>query len=76
MLSSPIEEQIEQFVRIDFLASNNEVEYKAMIIDLDLALTLTTSKVEVRSDWLGRFNENMRPKTKAWPTTSLVWKSI
>lgn len=50
MLSPPTEEQIEQFVLNDFLASNNETKYKAMIINLDLALTLTTSKVEVRSD--------------------------
>ena len=50
MISSSTKEQIEQSVHLDFLTSNNETEYETMIVGLDLALILATSKVEVRSD--------------------------
>lgn len=43
-------EQIEQAVWLHFPTSNNEAEYEAILIGLNLALTLTTTKVEVRSD--------------------------
>ena len=50
MIFSSTKEQIEQSVHLDFPASNNETEYETMIVGLDLALILVTSKVEVRSD--------------------------
>ena len=50
MLQSPMGEQIEQAVWLDFLMSNNEAEYKAILVGLNLALALTTTKVEGRSD--------------------------
>ena len=43
-------EPIEQSIHLDFSASNNEAEYEAIIIGLELALALATSKVEIRSD--------------------------
>ncbi|KAL6333917.1 hypothetical protein AAG906_039329 [Vitis piasezkii] len=43
--------RIEQSVHLDFPASNNEAKYEVMIVGLELALILTTSKVEIRSDF-------------------------
>ena len=43
-------EPIKQSIHLDFSASNNEAEYEAIIIGLELALALATSKVEIRSD--------------------------
>ena len=43
-------EPIEQSVCLDFSTSNNEAEYEAIIVSLELALTLATSKIETRSD--------------------------
>ena len=34
-LETPTEEVIEHAIRLDFLASNNEVEYEALIVGLD-----------------------------------------
>lgn len=45
MLQSSIREKIKQVVQLNFLASNNEVENKAILVRLDLALALTTTKV-------------------------------
>lgn len=45
MLQSSIREKIKQAMQLNFLASNNEVEYEAILVRLDLALALTTIKV-------------------------------
>lgn len=39
-------EQVEQVVRLNFPASNNEAEYETILVGLDLALTLTATKME------------------------------
>lgn len=39
LLQSPIREQIEQTIRLGFLASNNEAEHEAILAILYLALT-------------------------------------
>ncbi|RVW59610.1 hypothetical protein CK203_100704 [Vitis vinifera] len=44
-----LQEQIEQFVRLNFPVSNNEAEYEAMIVVLELTSILATLKVEIRS---------------------------
>ena len=41
---------MEQAIRLNFSASNNEVEYEAMLAELDLALILVIARLEVRSD--------------------------
>ena len=41
---------MEQAIRLNFSASNNEVEYEAMLAELDLALILVVARLEVRSD--------------------------
>ena len=50
ILQSPTEELLEQAIRLGFLASNNEVEYEAILARLDLALTLATVKLKICSD--------------------------
>ena len=43
-LEAPTEEVIEQAVRLDFPTSNNEDEYEAIIVGLDLAIFLLSEK--------------------------------
>ena len=50
LLQSPIEEHLEQAIRLGFPASNNEVEYEVILSGLDLALALSVSKLRVYSD--------------------------
>ena len=50
LLQSPTGEHLEQSIRLGFLASNNEAEYKAILSGLDLALALSVSKLQVYSD--------------------------
>lgn len=50
LLQSPTGEQLEQAIRLGFLASNNEVEYEAILSGLNLTLALSASKLEIRSD--------------------------
>ena len=47
---SPTGEHLEQAIRLGFPASNNEAEYEAILSGLDLALTLSVSKLRVYSD--------------------------
>ena len=35
---------------MDFLASNNEAEYKAIIVGLDLVISVSSEKIIIRSD--------------------------
>lgn len=51
VLHFPTGEHVKQTVCLNFSTSNNEAEYKAIPMGLDLALTLTVTKVEVRSDF-------------------------
>ncbi|RVW51200.1 hypothetical protein CK203_084674 [Vitis vinifera] len=50
LLQSPTGEHLEQAIRLGFPASNNEVEYEAILSGLDLALALSVSKLRVYSD--------------------------
>ena len=50
LLQSPMGEQLEQAIRLGFPASNNEVEYEAILFGLDLALALSVSKLRVYND--------------------------
>ena len=49
-LTSPTGERIEQAVRLGFSASNNELEYEAMIAGLELVLVVGASSLLIRSD--------------------------
>ena len=50
LLQSLISEQLEQAIRLGFLASNNEAEYETILFGLDLALALSVSKLRIYSD--------------------------
>ena len=50
LLQSTTGEQLEQAIRLGFPASNNEVEYEAILSGLDLALALSVSKLRIYSD--------------------------
>ncbi|XP_074300500.1 uncharacterized protein LOC141631777 [Silene latifolia] len=50
VLKSPQGEQIIQAVRCEFKETNNEAEYKALILGLQLALELQISRIEVYND--------------------------
>ena len=41
-LKAPVEEMIEQAIRLDFPASNNEAEYETIIAKIDLAIFISS----------------------------------
>ena len=41
---------MEQAIRLSFFASNNEAEDDVVLVELDLALVLAATKLEIRSD--------------------------
>ena len=41
---------MEQAIHLSFSTSNNEAEYEVVLVGLDLALVLATTKLEIRSD--------------------------
>ena len=49
-LTSPTGERIEQEVRLGFSATNNESEYEAMIVGLELALAMGADSLSIQSD--------------------------
>ena len=49
-LKAPTEERIEQAIRLDFPASNNEIEYEAILAGVDLAKSVSLEKLIIRSD--------------------------
>ena len=49
-LTSPARERIEQAIRLDFDASNNESEYEALIAGVELALAVGADNLLIRSD--------------------------
>ena len=59
-LKSPTEEKIEQAIRLGFSASNNELEYEAILTGIELATTVSTDNLLIRSDSqlvVGQVNE-------------------
>lgn len=50
VLQSLTREQLEQAIQLGFPASNNEVEYEATLVGLDLALTLAATKLRIYND--------------------------
>ena len=43
-------ERVEQAIRLDFPFSNNETEYEAILARIDLAQSLSSEKLLIRSD--------------------------
>ena len=49
-LKAPTRENIEQIIRLDFPASNNEVEYEAILVGINLIISISSEKIIIRSD--------------------------
>ena len=49
-LKSPGGDTIEQAIRLGFNASNNELEYEAMLVGIELAAAISTDKLIIQSD--------------------------
>ena len=49
-LKSLTRERIKQVIRLNFTASNNEVEYKAILACIDLAISVSSEKIIIQSD--------------------------
>ena len=49
-LTSPTGERVEQAVRLSFSATNNESEYEATIVGLELALAMGADSLSIQSD--------------------------
>ena len=49
-MQSPTRELVEQAIRLNFFTSNNEAEYEIVLVGPNLALTLATTRLQIRSD--------------------------
>ena len=64
-LDAPIGEVIKQAIHLDFPASNNEVEYEAIIAEFDLAISVSSEKIIIRNDSqlvVGQVNDEYETK--------------
>lgn len=50
ILQSQTEELLEQVIRLNSSATNNEVEYEAILVGLDIAITLAATRLEIKSN--------------------------
>ena len=49
-LEALTEEVIEQAIHLDFPTSNNEAEYQAIVVRLDLKISISSEKIIIRSN--------------------------
>ena len=59
-LKAPTEERIEQVIWLEFPTSNNEAEYETILVDIDLAISISSKNIIIRSDSqlvVGQVNE-------------------
>ena len=50
-LKAPTGERIEKTIRLDFPASNNEAEYEAILVGIDLTISVSSKKIIIQSDF-------------------------
>lgn len=63
---------IEQSLRFEFKASNNQVKYEALIVGMRLAKEMGATTLQARSDSqlvTGQVSGNFRPRTHSWRST-------
>ena len=68
-LKSPTRERIEQAIHLGFSASNNESEYEAILVGIELAVTVSADRLLIRSDSqlvVGQVTKNMNRETPEW----------
>ena len=49
-LKAPTRERIEHVIRLNFPASNNEIEYEAILAGIDLITSASSEEIIIRSD--------------------------
>ena len=49
-LKSPTRKRIEQAIQLDFPVSNNEIEYEAILAEIDLVKSISSETLIIRSD--------------------------
>ena len=49
-LKASTEEVVEQAIRLDFPASNNEIEYEAILVGIDLTQSVSSENLLIHSD--------------------------
>ena len=49
-LKAPTRERIEHAIQLDFPASNNETEYEAILVEINLAKSVSLEKLIIHSD--------------------------
>ena len=49
-LKAPTRERIGQAIRLGFPASNNETEYEAILVEIDLVISVSSKKNIIQSD--------------------------
>ena len=49
-LKAPTRERIEQAIRLDFPVSNNKAEYEAILVGIDLVISVSSYKIIIQSD--------------------------
>lgn len=49
-MESPVRKKVTYAVRLEFKATNNQAEYEALIVGLELAYAVRANKVKVRTD--------------------------
>ena len=66
-LKAPTRERIKQAIRLEILASNNEVEYEAILAGIDLTISVSSEKTIIQSDSqlvVGQVNEEYKTQDK------------
>ena len=49
-LKAPTGERVEQAIRLDFPTSNNEIEYESILVEIDLAQSVSSEKLLIHND--------------------------
>ncbi|GAV62550.1 RVT_3 domain-containing protein, partial [Cephalotus follicularis] len=77
VLTSPYGWTLEYALRFRFKATNNEVEWEALIAGLTIAKHLEVQKIEASSDSqlvIGLANESMKPEKTQWPSIYHIFR--
>ena len=69
-IKAPTREMIEQTMRLDLPASNNETEYEAILDEIDLAKSVSSEKLIIRNE----SQDNTKRETNTWSSIK-VWSS-
>ena len=69
-LKAPTRDRVEQVIRLDFPAFNNETKYEAILAGIDLAQSVSLEKLLIRRDSqlvVGQVNGEYETQDQRWP---------